>query len=151
MSLSMMNFGCLRTRQAMYVWRNTEVLYCNHFCPGKAISITNSECVYIALSTQQAKRMRRIILSSVACPAVPHFCTLSHNWQDLKKKKLWNIKYVWILYTDFSERFLILRRTERDIIINVHMYSCKVPGILVRFNENFIFSTDCLKIPKYKI
>jgi hypothetical protein len=40
-----------------------------------------------------------------------------------------NTKYVLIL----SETFLILRRTQRDIIINVHRYSCKVPVILVRF------------------
>jgi hypothetical protein len=32
-----------------------------------------------------------------------------------------------------SETFLILIRTQRDIIINVHRSSCKVPVILVRF------------------
>ena len=30
------------------------------------------------------------------------------------------------------ETFLILRIIQRDIIINVHMYSCKVSVILVR-------------------
>jgi hypothetical protein len=39
----------------------------------KAISITYSECVSVALVIQHAKRMRRIILSSVACLAVPYF------------------------------------------------------------------------------
>ena len=28
------------------------------------------------------KGMHLIILSSVACPALLHFCSLSHNWQD---------------------------------------------------------------------
>jgi len=35
--------------------------------------------------------------------------------------------------TNFSERFLILIRTERDMIKNVHRSSCKVLIILVRF------------------
>ena len=39
---------------------------------------------------------------------------------------------VWIFSTTLSEIFLILRRTERDII-NVHMSSSKVPVMLVRF------------------
>jgi len=33
----------------------------------------------------------------------------------------------------FSETFLILRRTERDVIIHVRRPSYKVPVILVRF------------------
>jgi hypothetical protein len=40
---------------------------------------------------------------------------------------------VLILSTVFSETFLILRRTNRDIVINVHRSSCKVSVNLVRF------------------
>jgi hypothetical protein len=39
----------------------------NHSCFGKAIIITYYECVSVALVTQHAKSMRRIILASVAC------------------------------------------------------------------------------------
>jgi len=35
---------------------------------------------------QHVKRMRRIILSSVATPALSYFSTLSHKWHDLREK-----------------------------------------------------------------
>jgi len=43
----------------------------------------------------------------------------------------------WFSLHLWPENFLTLRRIQRDIIINVHKYSCKVPVILVRFNLNF--------------
>jgi len=41
----------------------------------KAMIVTYSECVSVALFIQYAISMRRIILSSVACLTVPHFFT----------------------------------------------------------------------------
>jgi hypothetical protein len=45
----------------------------NHSCRGKAIGVTYSEGLSVPLVIQHAKRMRRIILSSVACLALPFF------------------------------------------------------------------------------
>jgi len=59
---------------------------CNHCCSGKAISITYSECVSVALVIQDAERMLRILLSSVAFPALHYFSTLSHKRHDFWKR-----------------------------------------------------------------
>jgi hypothetical protein len=129
--------------------RSIEARSRNHCCRGKAISITYSECVFVALVMQHAKRMRCIILSSVACLVLPYFSTLSYKRQDFREKKLLNVKCVfWFPVQLLSETFLILSRIQRDIIINVHMSLCKVPLLLSDFNETWIFSTDFRKILK---
>ena len=58
---------------------------------GKAISITNYECMFVALVVQQAKHMSRIILSPVVCPALQYSATLPHKRHDFwpKKKKVY--------------------------------------------------------------
>jgi hypothetical protein len=45
----------------------------NQCCRGKAINITYSECVSVALVIQHAKYLCRIILPSVACLALQYF------------------------------------------------------------------------------
>ena len=55
---------------------------------------------------------------------------------------------VLIFSTNSSETFLILRKIQRDIAINVHnTFSCKIgyPLFLSGFNETWIFSTDFFK------
>ena len=49
--------------------------------------VTYSECVFVALVVQHAKRMRHIILLSVTCLALLYFSTLSHKRYDFRKKK----------------------------------------------------------------
>ena len=67
-------------------------------------------------------------------------------------KKFLNLKGLfWFPLRNLSEIFLILTRTERDVIKNVKLSSCTVPIFLSYFTGTRIFSTDFHKTLKYKI
>ena len=122
---------CVNTRQAVYVWRNSETRSCNHCCHGKAISIIYSEFVLVALVIQHAICMRCCILPSDACPPLIYFSTLSHS-STIFAKQLLNIKSVfWFSLQLLSEMFRFLR-TKQDtcMFINVYWSSCEIPAIL---------------------
>ena len=60
------------------------------FAVGKGI--TYSECASVTLVIQHVKRVRHILMSPVACPALPHFPTLSHKRYDFSGRNLLNTK-----------------------------------------------------------
>ena len=71
----------------MYIQRNIEArsrIYC---CRGKAIRITCSERVFVALVAHHAMRRCHIIVSSVAFSALQYFSILSHKRHDFRKLK----------------------------------------------------------------
>jgi hypothetical protein len=111
------------------------------------------ECVTVALVIQHAKRMRRIILSSVACLAVLYFSTLSHKRNDIRKKLL-NIKCVfWLSLQILSVTFVIPARIQRDYTINVHRTLYKVPLCLTDIIKSKFFKIfeKCSNVRFYKI
>ena len=92
------------------------------------------------------------IFSSVACPAVQNFSSLSHKRHDFRNKKLLKVKCVSLFCLQFlCDKFLNLRRIERNmskkIYIGLHV---KYLLCLSDVNETWIFSTVFRKIPKYK-
>ena len=104
----------------------------NHYCGGKAVSITYSECVFAPLGIQRATHIRHTAICSLPLLyyIFPHYLING----TVSEKKLLNIKCVFRFSLQLlSETFLILRRTERDIIINIHREH-KVP---VFFNVGF--------------
>ena len=60
-------------KTALYLKWNSEGLSNNRWCSGKGMRIIYRECMCVSavLVSKHAKRMRRVILQSVACPAVP--------------------------------------------------------------------------------
>jgi hypothetical protein len=56
---------------------------------------------------------------------------------------------VWIFSSNSSETFLILRRIQRDIVINVQSLHVKYPSFLSDFSETYILYFRI--IVKYKI
>jgi hypothetical protein len=108
--------------------------------------------VLVALVIQHARRMRRIILSSVVCPAVPYFCTFSDKRHNFRKNVIGHKMGILITCTILSEIFFILRRIHQYLVINVPIYSCKVPIILFIFEWNLNFlDRYSNKILKYQI
>ena len=64
------------------------------------------------------------ILSSVACPAVQYFSTLSQKRRDFRK--LVNAKYLFGFFLKILSETVFILRTERDMITNVYWSACKV-------------------------
>jgi len=75
----------------MHASRNIEARLLNHSCRGKAIIFNYSQCVSVALVIQHAKRMPHVLLSSVTCLTIIHYCIKGTIFE---KEKLLDIKCV---------------------------------------------------------
>ena len=90
-----------------------ETLSCNHYCSGKVISVTCSECVFVA--EVSSKKCACAIFPSVACPAIQYFSKFLINGTTLEQKLLKIVCVFWFYLQLLSETFLILRRNEWDM------------------------------------
>ena len=88
----------------------------------KAISSIFSECVFVALVIQHANPMCRVIFTSVTCPALQHFATLYDKRHDSQGENITEHKMCVLIFSSIlSKPLLIIRRTERDTVINIHV------------------------------
>ena len=113
-------------------------------------------CVCIlALVTRHGKRTRRIVLSSVVCPAVQifffHIISLTARFFGGKNVVEYEICVFFAFFLTFVRKFLILRIIQRDTITKAHRSSCKVNLFLSNFLTKFGFiSADFSKKKLYK-
>ena len=75
--------------------------------------VTYSECVCVVLNIQHANRTSRIILSPVACPAIPHFSSLSQKRHDYCEFFFKNKFCVLIFFAIFVWNIYCPRRSEQ--------------------------------------
>jgi len=68
-----------------------------------------------------------------------YFPTLSHKFYDFRKNNVIEHKMRVLVFLKLFATFLILRRNGPDKIINVYLPKCKIPVILVRFEEYLNF------------
>jgi hypothetical protein len=118
------------TRQTMFVLvlGSIEARSGNHCCNGKALSITYSECVFLALGVQHVVHMRHIVMWSARLYDI--FSCYPINGMIFLKNLLYkkcvflSTPFVW----NTSETLLIPTGIEWDTNNNVYRSSCKSTG-----------------------
>jgi hypothetical protein len=83
--------------------RNIDPRSYNHSCSGKAISITYSECVFVALGIQHSMRLRYVVIYGLCGFTV--FFYILHKQHDFRKKKMEYEVCVLIFCTTLTETF----------------------------------------------
>jgi hypothetical protein len=89
----------------------------NHCCCGKAIRITYSKSVFVALFVQHAMRKHRIVIGGLSgSTMVFHIISETVRFSKKKKKVTEHEKCVSIFPTNLFETLLTRRRNEQHMI-----------------------------------
>jgi hypothetical protein len=115
-----LQYGCPSDRQSTYN------VILRHFRITIFAVKRNKYCIFwvcaVALFVWHATRMRGIILSLAAYSALPYFSTLFQYWYNCWKTDTAHKICVWSSLQLLSEKSFVLRRIQRDVIINVRMF-----------------------------
>jgi hypothetical protein len=90
--------------------------------------------MFAALGNQHELRLRNIVIWGLSGNTL--FFYINKKKKNFKKKKKKDIEYeirVLIFSTSLSGTYRIVRRTERDMIQNMHWFSCTVAFLPGRF------------------
>ena len=78
-----------------------EARSCNHCCCGKAMSIAQPACVFVALGIQHSMRMRRIVICGLPSSKIL-FHIISKKVRLSKKKKVYVIGTITLCYNNIG-------------------------------------------------
>jgi hypothetical protein len=92
----------------------------------RLISITYSECVFVALVPPHTKRIFRIILLYAACSAVPDFPHSFIKDKIFRKKCNWTQNAIFSFPKKFVWKISQSKNNSARYFTNVQMSSCKV-------------------------
>ena len=126
----------------MYVSCNNEVHLCNHCCSRRALSITYSKSVFVALGVQHAMHTLHNVICNLSSFTI-FFHIISSMAQCFSVGGVTEIKCVFRTSLQlFYETFLILMRNVPDMIKNVYCFQEMYSLFLSDLNETWIFSAD---------
>ena len=129
---------CSQIYYYYYYYYKLNALSQNHSCTGRAISRIFWMCV-VSLSYPACKAYAPQCIITCGLSRFTAFSTSSLKQHDFRGKNLPNPKYVLIFSTSFDWN-IILRRSERDMIVACICLRVECPSFLSDFDENWIFS-----------